>query len=214
MTQEEKVDDNKLGLWQSLLRDASNTNRDSSLRRSTLLLCGDAEVGKRSLLKAMIGADDDTSNGGFGYKFYEYEDEKVHHVEAWWLSERSHAGFLERACPSDAEGLLRTAFAICLNLSEPEKIKSSLESWMSLIEKILKRKIDSLDSAEKDSIFQSCKKRLSEYVVLEREAREFKSYPSNTTSITHSYHCTLESYEYCLYDSLISLNCRLEYCEI
>ena len=127
MTQEEKVDDDsKLGLWQSLLRDASNTNRDSSLQRSTLLLCGDAEVGKRSLLKAMLGADDDTSNGGFGYKFYEYEDEKVHHVEAWWLSERSHAGFLERACPSDAEGLLRTAFAICLNLSEPEKIKSTV----------------------------------------------------------------------------------------
>ena len=38
------------------------------------------------------------------------------------------------------------------------------------------------------------------YVVFEREAREFKSYPSNTI-ITHSYHCTLENYEYCLYNS-------------
>ena len=69
MTQEEKVDDNKLGLWQSLLRDASNTNRDSSLRRSTLLLCGDAEVGKRSLLKAMIEPDDDHSEWRIGTNF-------------------------------------------------------------------------------------------------------------------------------------------------
>ena len=33
-------------------------------------------------------------------------------------------------------------------------------------------------------------------------------------SITLSYHCALESYEYSLYYSLISLNCGLEYCEI
>jgi hypothetical protein len=176
MNGEEKVDE-KVGLWQSLLRDASHTNRDSSLLRSTVFLCGDDSVGKRSLLRAMMGSSEDDTEGGFGYSFYEYEDEKEHHVEAWWLSEKKHVGFLEQACPSDASELIRTAFAICLNLSEPEKIKSSLESWMSLIENVLTKKLDSLEAEAKDSIFESSRKRFSEYDSKEPKKDDFAGVP-------------------------------------
>lgn len=138
----ETEDDN---LWASLLKEVA-ANKGTSLPRKSLLVLGDRDSGKTTLLAKLQGNEDPKKGSGleFGYievraEEDEEENEDLTLLNHWVLDgDLAHTNLLRFSLTE--ETVKETTVMICASLATPWDVKDQLEKWV----KVLHDHLDSL----------------------------------------------------------------------
>jgi len=155
--------------WQDLLEKSASIGWGTSkMRNSTLVVVGDRQSGKSSVLNKFANRVTDTKNSSEFILDYSYinatnrfnldKDEVASRMKVWQLDDRNHWSLLAKLLsPSD---LTNAAFVITVDLSKPWDIVSSLEKWIDVLKQV-SEKVASQSTAEQQ---KDMKKKISQYV--------------------------------------------------
>jgi len=142
--------------WQDLLEKSASIGWGTSkMRNSTLVVVGDRQSGKSSVLNKFANRVTDTKNSSEFILDYSYinatnrfnldKDEVASRMKVWQLDDRNHWSLLAKLLsPSD---LTNAAFVITVDLSKPWDIVSSLEKWIDVLKQV-SEKVASQSTAE------------------------------------------------------------------
>jgi len=152
-------------LWASLLKEVA-ANKGSTLPRKSLLVLGDRDSGKTTLLAKLQGNEDPKKGSGleFGYIDVSEEDEESEDLTLlnFWVldGDMSHTNLLKFSLTE--KSVVDTTVVICVSMATPWSILDQLETWM----KVLQDHVDSLKlSGEEVSQLREAKlKRWENYV--------------------------------------------------
>jgi len=171
---DDKVSDEKVGLWDSLLRDVQQS---TSVPDSTLLMFGREGCGKRELVQALLShacpaaaAADAAETAEAGYEFHGAVGLKYFGVRD--PDENEAASNSDFQCPAACsvlmleeekhENLLRSrltperirncAAVICLNLKEPWTMMEDLQKWVAVLQKMMSELMQQLPLDEQDEL--------------------------------------------------------------
>jgi len=162
--------------WQDLLEKSASIGWGTAkVGTSTLVVVGDRQSGKSSVLNKFANRVTDTKNSSEFILDYSYinatnrfnldKDDVVSRMKVWQLDDRNHWGLLTKLLnPSD---LTNAAFVITVDLSKPWDIVSSLENWIA----VLKQVSEKILPAEQ---LKDMKKKVSQYVQTYVESTEKK----------------------------------------
>jgi len=165
--------------WQDLLEKSASIGWGTSkVRTSTLVVVGDRQSGKSSVLNKFANRVTDTKNPSEFILDYSYinatnrfnldKDEIASRMKVWQLDDRNHGSLLAKLLsPSD---LTNAAFVITVDLSKPWDIVSSLEKWIDVLKQV-SEKVMSQSTAE---LQKDMKKKISQYVQTYVESTEKK----------------------------------------
>jgi len=165
--------------WQDLLEKSASIGWGTSkVRTSTLVVVGDRQSGKSSVLNKFANRVTDTKNPSEFILDYSYinatnrfnldKDEIASRMKVWQLDDRNHWSLLAKLLsPSD---LTNAAFVITVDLSKPWDIVSSLEKWIDVLKQV-SEKVMSQSTAE---LQKDMKKKISQYVQTYVESTEKK----------------------------------------
>jgi len=142
--------------WQDLLEKSASIGWGTAkVGNSTLVVVGDRQSGKSSVLNKFANRVTDTKNPSEFILDYSYinatnrfnldKDDIVSRMKVWQLDDRAHWSLLAKLLtPSD---LTNAAFVITVDLSKPWDIVSSLEKWIEVLKQV-SEKVMSQSSAE------------------------------------------------------------------
>jgi dynein light intermediate chain 1 len=114
---------------------------------STLVVVGDRQSGKSSVLNKFANRVTDTKNPSEFILDYSYinatnrfnldKDDVVSRMKVWQLDDRNHWSLLAKLLsPGD---LTNAAFVITVDLSKPWDIVSSLEKWIDVLKQVTEK---------------------------------------------------------------------------
>jgi len=162
--------------WQDLLEKSASIGWGTAkVGTSTLVVVGDRQSGKSSVLNKFANRVTDTKNSSEFILDYSYinatnrfnldKDDIVSRMKVWQLDDRNHWSLLAKLLnPSD---LTNAAFVITVDLSKPWDIVSSLEKWIDVLKQVSEKVL----SAEQQ---KDMKKKISQYVQTYAESTEKK----------------------------------------
>ena len=162
--------------WQDLLEKSSSIGWGTAkVGTSTLVVVGDRQSGKSSVLNKFANRVTDTKNSSefildFSYinatnRFNLDKDDVVSRMKVWQLDDKNHWSLLAKLLsPSD---LTNAAFVITVDLSKPWDIISSLEKWIDVLKQVSEKVL----SAEQQ---KDMKQKISQYVQTYVESTEKK----------------------------------------
>jgi dynein light intermediate chain 1 len=165
--------------WQDLLEKSASIGWGTAkVGNSTLVVVGDRQSGKSSVLNKFANRVTDTKNPSEFILDYSYinatnrfnldKDDIVSRMKVWQLDDRVHWSLLAKLLtPSD---LTNAAFVITVDLSKPWDIVSSLEKWIEVLKQV-SEKVMSPSSAEQQ---KDMKKKISQYIQTYVESTEKK----------------------------------------
>eukprot|EP00759_Apiculatamorpha_spiralis_P021789 PhF_6_TR26340/c0_g1_i1/m.37893/K10416/DYNC1LI, DNCLI; dynein light intermediate chain 1, cytosolic len=155
-----------MSLWQALLEEYSQ----SSLDTSRVVVVGDAQDGKRSLIGRFKGKDmkDVPEYFGLGYGYVDVigkvpksEEDQKSRVEFYSVSGQEHAQLLSLALPTPQSLNGATAIVI-LDLSRPWAVMERLRTWLDILAAHISQLTSS--SAEGEAIKAQNKAKLESYL--------------------------------------------------
>jgi len=123
-------------LWSSLLSEVQ-TSRSAQLPTSkSLLVLGDKESGKTTLIAKLQGNEDPKKGSGLEYGYIDVRDEyrEDHTRLSHWIldGDTSHANLLSFALT--AENYSDTTVLFCVSMTNPWNIMDQLQNWASLLQ--------------------------------------------------------------------------------
>eukprot|EP00639_Heterosigma_akashiwo_P000160 CAMPEP_0194581082 /NCGR_PEP_ID=MMETSP0292-20121207/14651_1 /TAXON_ID=39354 /ORGANISM="Heterosigma akashiwo, Strain CCMP2393" /LENGTH=333 /DNA_ID=CAMNT_0039434683 /DNA_START=103 /DNA_END=1100 /DNA_ORIENTATION=- len=165
-------------IWEHLLAEASSKTR---LPDAQLVVVGDPQSGKKTLLKKLCSGSsdgsevletsllDDSSNGpsdedGQPVLFYSFmdavdltanefeRDDTPARISTWSLGDVSFENLL--SIPFTAEKLKHTMIAITLDLSKPWDLMRNLEKWVKVLERAIVKVRSQLSVGDQDELMQ------------------------------------------------------------
>lgn len=163
--------------WQDLLEKSASIGWGTAkVGTSTLVVVGDRQSGKSSVLNKFANRVTDTKNSSEFILDYSYinatnrfnldKDDIVSRMKVWQLDDKNHWSLLAKLLsPSD---LTNAAFVITVDLSKPWDIISSLEKWIDVLKQVSEKVLS--PEQQKDM-----KKQISQYVQTFVEATEKKA---------------------------------------
>jgi len=155
--------------WQELLgKSASLGWGTAKVGTSTLVVVGDRQSGKTSVLSKFANRVTDTKNTSeyildFSYinatnRFNLDKEDIVSRMKVWQLDDRNHWSLLAKLLnPSD---LNNAAFVVTVDLSKPWDIVSSLEKWIDVLKQVSEKVFSTLSPEQQ----KEKKTRISQYV--------------------------------------------------
>jgi len=176
-----EVDDRNT--WQELLgKSASIGWGTAKVGSSTLVVVGDRQSGKTSVLNKFANRVTDTKNTAeyildFSYinatnRFNLDKEDVVSRMKVWQLDDRNHWSLLAKLLsPSD---LSNASFVVTVDLSKPWDILSSLERWIEVLRQVSEKVLSQSADQHKEM-----KKKVSQYVQTYVESTEKKSETEN-----------------------------------
>jgi len=155
--------------WQDLLEKSSSIGWGTAkVGTSTLIVVGDRQSGKSSVLNKFANRVTDTKNPSEYILDYSYinvtnrfnldKDDVVSRMKVWQLDDRNHWSLLAKLLsPGD---LTNAAFVITVDLSKPWDIVSSLEKWIDVLKQVSEKVTAQLTPEQQKEM----KKKVSQYV--------------------------------------------------
>jgi len=155
--------------WQDLLEKSASIGWGTAkVGTSTLVVVGDRQSGKSSVLNKFANRVTDTKNPSEFILDYSYinatnrfnldKDDIVSRMKVWQLDDRNHWSLLAKLLnPGD---LTNAAFVITVDLSKPWDIVSSLEKWIDVLKQVTERVSSQLSPEQQKEM----KKKVSQYV--------------------------------------------------
>lgn len=152
--------------WQDLLEKSASIGWGTAkVGNSTLVVVGDRQSGKSSVLNKFAGRVTDTKNPSeyildFSYinatnRFNVDKDDVISRMKVWQLDDRAHWGLLAKLLsPTD---LTNAAFVVTVDLSKPWDIVSTVEKWIEVLKQVSEKVL----SAEQQ---KDMKKKISTYI--------------------------------------------------
>lgn len=139
-----KVDSSEdSNIWSSILEKVQKTGTKKLPSNKSLLVLGDNESGKTSLIAKMAGIDAPKKGSGLEYNYLEIRDEyrdESTKLGVWILDgERKHENLLNFALTET--NFENTCCLLVATMSQPWNIMNSLEEWTTVLE----QHIDSLN---------------------------------------------------------------------
>jgi len=165
--------------WQDLLQKSASIGWGTAkVGTSTLVVVGDRQSGKSSVLNKFANRVTDTKNPSEFILDYSYinatnrfnldKDDIVSRMKVWQLDDRNHWSLLAKLLsPSD---LTNAAFVITVDLSKPWDIVSSLEKWIDVLKQVSEKVCSQLPADQQKDM----KKQVSQYVQTYIESTEKK----------------------------------------
>lgn len=165
--------------WQDLLEKSASIGWGTAkVGTSTLVVVGDRQSGKSSVLNKFANRVTDTKNSSEFILDYSYinatnrfnldKDDIVSRMSVWQLDDRNHWTLLAKLLnPSD---LTHAAFVITVDLSKPWDIISSLEKWIEVLKQVSEKVLSQLPPEQQKEM----KKNISQYVQTYAESLEKK----------------------------------------
>jgi len=128
-------DEDDENLWANLLKDVA-ANKDNSLPNKSLLVLGDRESGKTTLLAKLQGNEDPKKGSGleFGYIDVRDDDCEDHTLlnHAVLDGDIAHANLLKFALTE--ENYADTTVLICASMATPWSILNELNKWIGVLQ--------------------------------------------------------------------------------
>jgi len=155
--------------WQDLLsKSASIGWGTAKVGTSTLVVVGDRQSGKSSVLNKFANRVTDTKNSSeyildFSYinvtnRFNLDKEDVVSRMKVWQLDDRNHWSLLAKLLnPGD---LTHAAFVITVDLSKPWDIVASLEKWIDVLKQVSEKVLSQLSAEQQKEM----KQKVSQYV--------------------------------------------------
>lgn len=168
------LDDGK-HLWSSILADVQSHSALKLPSRKNMVVLGDNETGKTTLVARLQNTEDPMKGTGLEYHFIDVKDEERDdhtRLGVWILDgDEYYASLLKFAL--NEENFEDTIVLICASMAEPWKIKDALEQWAEILEKHVSR-------------LKITRERMQEYK--ESLVRHFQEYsePDELQITTHS----------------------------
>lgn len=168
--------------WQDLLEKSASIGWGTAkVGASTLVVVGDRQSGKSSVLNKFANRVTDTKNSSEFILDYSYinatnrfnldKDDIVSRMKVWQLDDRAHWSLLAKLLnPGD---LTNAAFVITVDLSKPWDIVSSLEKWIDVLKQVSEKVLSPLSAEQQKDM----KKKISQYVQTYAESSEKKGEP-------------------------------------
>ena len=134
--------------WQDLLEKSASIGWGTAkVGTSTLVVVGDKQSGKSSVLNKFANRVMDTKNSSeyildFSYinatnRFNLDKDDIISRMKVWQLDDRNHWGLLAKLLnPTE---LNNAAFVVTVDLSKPWDIVSSLEKWIDVLKQVIEK---------------------------------------------------------------------------
>lgn len=172
--------------WQDLLEKSASIGWGTAkVGNSTLVVVGDRQSGKSSVLNKFAGRVTDTKNTSeyildFSYinatnRFNLDKDDVVSRMKVWQLDDRAHWGLLAKLLsPTD---LTNAAFVVTVDLSKPWDIVSTVEKWIEVLKQVSEKVL----SAEQQ---KDMKKKISTYIQTFVESTAEKKSEGEAAEIT------------------------------
>lgn len=143
--------------WQALLAKSARKGKEHDQRNSYLFVCGDKKAGKSSLLKkfrervvakapkdGLMSPEYVLDYSFCAVKNVHDEPDEVHgHLNIWEMDQSDHVAHLLPVLLKPGN-LKQVAYAICVDLSQPWAIMSSLTKWVEAISKAHTQLLSSL----------------------------------------------------------------------
>eukprot|EP00658_Telonema_sp_P-2_P001537 TRINITY_DN1056_c0_g1_i2.p1 TRINITY_DN1056_c0_g1~~TRINITY_DN1056_c0_g1_i2.p1 ORF type:complete len:344 (-),score=103.12 TRINITY_DN1056_c0_g1_i2:98-1048(-) len=157
----------KTPLWRDVLSTATASN--SSLDSKTLIVLGDPNVGKHTLINSLRGQGDDVarSEGEMALQYTymsfkldeEDEGDQSARLNVWKLADPDHASLLKFALkPQDLAG---TMVLIMVDFSRPWSMHSSVQTWLQIIQQAL---LAAFDECPDTSVVQDLETNLVKFM--------------------------------------------------
>lgn len=157
----------KTPLWRDVLSSATGNN--VSLHSKTLIVLGNAGVGKEALINSLRSHDDASARceGGmaleYTYMNFKLDDDddgdQSARLNVWKLADASHESLLRFAVKP--EELASTMVVIMADLKEPWEINKSFKTWLDITEKAV---LAALDDSPDTDIEEKLKTGLTKFV--------------------------------------------------
>jgi len=169
--------------WQDLLEKSASIGWGTAkVGTSTLVVVGDRQSGKSSVLNKFANRVTDTKNPSEFILDYSYinatnrfnldKDDVVSRMKVWQLDDRNHWSLLAKLLsPGD---LTHAAFVITVDLSKPRDIMPQLEKWIDVLKQV-SEKVMSQSTAEQQ---KDMKKRFLNMSKLMQNLRRKKATPA------------------------------------
>lgn len=150
----------EVNIWNSILSEASRAVADR-LEQRTVLLLGERNSGKSSLLARLQGIDMSEAGKGVALDYSyiditatnEMDDEPIARLNVWQLEgEEEHKHLLKFAL--NAETVANSLVVITLDFSQPWDLLLSLQRWLSILESHLQTVYKQLDKSTVDDMKQ------------------------------------------------------------
>lgn len=124
-------------IWSSILEKVQKTGTKKLPSNKNLLVLGDNESGKTSLIAKMAGVDAPKKGSGLEYNYLEIRDEyrdESTKLGVWILDgERKHENLLNFALTES--NFENSCCLLVATMSQPWNIMNSLEEWITVLEK-------------------------------------------------------------------------------
>ncbi|XP_071507697.1 cytoplasmic dynein 1 light intermediate chain 2-like [Diadema antillarum] len=138
----ENDDDESQNLWSTILSEVSSHSSSKLPSCKSILVLGEDETGKTTLLSRLQGIEDPKKGYGLEYLYLDVRDEDrddTTRCGVWILSgENEHEDLLRYALRAD--NLEHTLVIIAVDMSRPWQVMDSLQKWTQVI----RRHVDSL----------------------------------------------------------------------
>jgi len=167
-------EDDSDNLWASLLKEVA-ANKDNSLPSKNLLVLGDRESGKTTLLAKLQGNEDPKKGSGLEFGYIDVRDddceEQTNLNHAVLDGDVAHANLLKFALTE--ENYVDTTVLVCASMATPWSIIDQLNKWIG----VLQDHIDTLKLTP-DQVKEYRHEKMSNWDSYSEPGLDFSGFPS------------------------------------